>query len=53
VVKLYPEIGASGSKLNKAFLERQRKLKQTDPDAMKDPNWPMQLALALAAESTK
>lgn len=53
VVRLFPEIGASGSKLNKAFLDRQKTLKQTDPDAMKDPNWPMQIALALAAEGRK
>ncbi len=52
-LKLFPEIGTSGSKGNKAFLDRQKKLKQTDPDAMRDPNWPMQLALALAAEAGK
>ena len=53
VLKLFPEIGTSGSKWNKSFLDRQKKLKQTDPDAMRDPNWPMQLALALAAEAGK
>jgi hypothetical protein len=53
VLKLFPDIGIAGSTWSKAFAERQKKLQQTDPLALKDPNWPMLLALVVEAETKK
>lgn len=50
-IRLFPELGVAGSKLNKAFLTRHKLYQQTRPDYFRDPSWPMHLAEEVSKSS--
>jgi hypothetical protein len=49
-VQLFPELGVAGSEFNKLFLRHYDALKQTSPQFMEEPSWPVLLARRCADE---
>lgn len=47
-VERYPALSIKDSRENQAYVQSYMHLKQTNPDFFKDPEWPLQLAEALA-----
>jgi hypothetical protein len=47
-VSRYPDVGVSGSKLNRDFVVRYKHYKQTRPGYFDDPSWPIRLADEIA-----
>ncbi len=47
-IKHYPALGIRDTAENRAFLDTYKRLKLSDSDLLKDPEWPLQLAEALA-----
>ena len=43
-VELYPELGESGSPLNKAFVERMKRYQTEKKEFFAEPDWPVRLA---------
>lgn len=43
-VRRYPDLGKSGSTLNQEFVARHKRLQQEQPEALRDPSWPLRLA---------
>lgn len=43
-VRRYPELGQAGSALNQEFVARHKRLQQEQPEALRDPSWPLRLA---------
>ena len=49
-IKRFPALAIEGSPFNRAFLEKFEQVQKARPDVLKDPNWPMRIAEAVAAE---
>ncbi len=49
-VSLFPDLGVAGSKFNAAFLRHFNDLKQTSPQFLEEPSWPVLLARRCADE---
>ena len=47
-IKRYPALGIKDTRENRAFLETYKRLKSSESDLLNDPEWPLQLAEALA-----
>jgi hypothetical protein len=47
-IKRYPALGIEDTKENRTFLATYKRLRMSDSDLLKDPEWPLQLAEALA-----
>ncbi len=47
---LYPELGVAGSEFNTLFLRHFNELKQTSPQFLEEPSWPVLLARRCADE---
>ncbi len=50
-IKLFPDLGVPGSKLNKRFLELVEATKRSDPQMMQRDEWPMTVARQAAADT--
>ena len=50
-VRRYPELGVSGSKLNREFVARYKLYQQQRPDYFRDTSWPLHLAEELTHAS--
>lgn len=49
-IKRFPALAIEGSPFNRAFLEKFEQIQKARPDVLKDPNWPIRIAEAVAAE---
>lgn len=47
-MRLYPALRVLGTRENKAFIDAHARMKESTPEALDDPEWPLQLANALA-----
>ncbi len=47
-VARYPDLGIAGSPLHTAFMRDYQQRKQSDPEFLKTPDWPMKLAAQVA-----
>ncbi len=47
-LRMYPALGIKDTRENKAFIAAYEQMKETSPQALDDPEWPLHLAKALA-----